>query len=406
MKIWHITQTIYGGSGQYAIRLSNSLNTLGHQSIVLVKHGDSLAGSLQLSNNTNFLQSIVNRATRSVLNRVATEPYHTGFRLDRWAIDELDPPDIIHLHGLTGWIGFKGLRNLIQPHTPVFWTAHDLWMLSGGCVVYKECDLYQMGCPSCSSLKQPFSRWSRLEWLHKFKFIQDYNVIPIANSNWMAHCIRQSPLFSETTDIAIIPPIISPEFFEKSYTTPLREEFGIPSNRIVIGLGARTVTDAYKGIAEFIQYFSQSSYLCDHSTLLIFGDGELETPSNLHCRFLGRLSNTEQVKRFFQACNVFVSSSRMETFGMTLLEAQASATPVVTFRVGGTSEAVCHLKHGWLAEVGDFDSLIFGLHWILENLEKANTLGKNASFWAKENFSSSLVGKKQINVYSRSFTNF
>jgi glycosyltransferase involved in cell wall biosynthesis len=397
MKIWHITQASHGGSGQYAVRLSAALSALGHQSTVLLKSGNTGLGIKHLYDDTNPTRRFANRAMRSILNRVATEPFHSGLRLDQWVLNNEDPPDIIHLHGLTGWIGFEGLRTLIPPHTPVFWTAHDLWMLSGGCVVYNGCENYQTGCHFCPSLKPPFSRWSRLEWLHKSQFVQDYNIIPIANSNWMANCIRQSSLFSNIKDIPIIPPIIAPEFFEPSFGIPLRAELGIPSTQIVIGLGARTVTDEYKGIGKFLEHFSQSSDLCHRSTIIMFGDGKIETPSNVDCRFLGRLSAPEQVKRFFQACNVFVSPSRMETFGMTLVEAQASETPVLTFRVGGTPDAVYY--HEWLAEVGDYESLICSLHSILEDLEKAHKIGVNAALWTKENFLSQIIGEKQISIY-------
>lgn len=403
MQIWHITQTTHGGSGQYALRLSNALNELGHKSTVWVKNNEPLLGVRQLSEHTNLLQKSYNKVSRSFLNRVATEPYHSGTRLDQWIINQEEKPDIVHLHGLTGWIGFSCLRKLIPKNTPVFWTAHDLWMLSGGCVVYNNCDRYQTGCQSCPSLKQPFSRWSNLEFKYKLKFIQDYNVIPIANSHWMADCIRKSPLFPNAKDIAIVPPIVSSNFFEQSHLSSLREELSIAPDRLVIGLGARTVSDSYKGIPEFIKHFSQSSNFCDRTTLLIFGDGKLETPSNLDCRFLGRLSDPQQVRRFFHSCNVFISPSRMETFGMTLLESQASGTPVVAFRVGGTPDSVCHLKHGWLAEANQFESLLLGLKWILENLEQGNPLGYNATTWVKANFLPQTIAKKQLDYYFQAF---
>jgi hypothetical protein len=57
--------------------------------------------------------------------------------------------------------------------------------------------------------------------------------------------------------------------------------------------------------------------------------------------------------------------------------------------------------HEWLAEVGDYESLISSLHSILEDLEKAHKIGVNAALWTKDNFLSQIIGEKQINIYCR-----
>ena len=400
MKIWHITKTIYGGSGQYAFRLSNALNDLGHQSTVLVAEGDITPRVEGLSYQSNTLQKLINRGMVSVIGRAAKAPFHSGHRLDRWNSNHyIKPTDIVHLHGMTGWIGFSGLRSLIPPRTRVFWTAHDLWMLSGGCVVYRDCNNYQSGCKSCPILKQPFSRWSQVEWKRKAQFIRDYQITPIANSTWMADKIRKSAIFSDIEDVAVIPPIVASEFFEADSFPSLRKELQIPSDRIVLGLGARSLTDIYKGIPEFLQYFVQEEDLIDKCTLLLCGDGKIDVPNDLDCRFLGTLTNTKEIARFYSACDIFVSPSRMETFGMTLLEAQAAGTPVVAFHVGGTPEAVNHLKHGWLAQENNYQEIMAGLRWLLSNLKQNASIGFCASRWVAENHSSTVLGKKQVHTY-------
>jgi glycosyltransferase involved in cell wall biosynthesis len=160
------------------------------------------------------------------------------------------------------------------------------------------------------------------------------------------------------------------------------------------------VTDIHKGIPEFLQYFSQMSDLASRSTLIIFGDGMLDLPGNVDCRFLGALSEAKDLVNVYRSCNVFVSPSRMETFGMTLLESQAAGTPVVAFEVGGTSEAVCHRQYGWLAKLNDYESLFSGLRWLLGDPQKARNVGLQASKWVFENFSAPVVAKKQIDVYN------
>lgn len=403
MTIWHLTKTIYGGSGQYALRLSNALNDLGYQSIVLVIEGDTLPGVNKLSSLSSTFRQLANRGMVSAIRRVAKAPFHSGHRLERWASHpSITPSDVVHLHGMTGWIGFSGLRTLIPPQTRVFWTAHDLWMLSGGCVVYRGCNYYESECKSCPILKQPFSAWSQFEWRRKAQFIRDYQISPIANSAWMADKIRKSAVFFNVENVAVIPPIVASEFFDADSFPSLRKELQIPSDRIVLGLGARSLTDTYKGIPEFLERFSLESDLVNRCTLIICGDGVLEPPQSLDCRFLGALTKTKQLARFYRACDLFISPSRMETFGMTLLEAQAASTPVLAFRVGGTPEAVYHLKHGYLAEEGNNSDIFSGLRWLLSDLQKARQMGIDASAWVQANFSATVVGKKQVNIYEYS----
>lgn len=403
MKIWHITKTIYGGAGQYVLRLSNALNNLGYQSTVLVARGEIVPGVNRLSSQNHSLRKFANRVMVSVITRVVKAPFHSGYRLNRWTSDHfIKSSDIVHLHGMTGWIGFSGLRNLIPPQTKVFWTAHDLWMLSGGCVVYRGCDNYQSGCQSCPILKQPFSHWSKLEWKCKAQFIKDYQVTPIANSTWTADKIRKSGFFAHIQDIEIVPPIVASEFFEADSFPSLREELQIPSDRIVLGLGARSLTDRYKGISEFLERFSLEPDLVNRCTLLICGDGELDIPKSLDCRFLGALTDPKQLARFYSACDVFVSPSKMETFGMTLLEAQAAGTPVVAFRVGGTPEAVPHLECGYLAAENNYSDLIFGLRRLIDICRENRDMRSFSSHWVSSKFLNTIVANRQITSYANS----
>ncbi len=54
-----------------------------------------------------------------------------------------------------------------------------------------------------------------------------------------------------------------------------------------------------------------------------------------HCRFLGLL-NQQEVKYWMQQCDVFVSPSLGETFGVVLGEAMACGKPVIATRSGGS----------------------------------------------------------------------
>lgn len=56
-----------------------------------------------------------------------------------------------------------------------------------------------------------------------------------------------------------------------------------------------------------------------------------------------------------------------ETFGIGTLEAMACGIPVLGWRWGGQADIVEHKVTGWLATPGDFDGLLEGLRYCLEN---------------------------------------
>lgn len=72
-------------------------------------------------------------------------------------------------------------------------------------------------------------------------------------------------------------------------------------------------------------------------------------------RFLGRL-NRDEVAKAMRAADTFVLSSRYETFGVVLVEALASGTPVIATRCGGP-ESIVTEDDGVLVPVGDLGAL-------------------------------------------------
>ena len=210
MSIFHLTKMLSGGGGVYAARLSEALRRSGVESRVLSLDDGSLVPHSGLVGKitTRFdwmLNGTINRRSRGT---VLT--YH---RRQIWNPEvEIRADDILHLQSITGFIGDRGLRHLLQNRPRVFWTAHNPWLFTGGCVAYAGCDRFETVCKRCPLLKFPLESWTKWELKAKVKFWRDYCVKPIANSEWMAAMMRGSPLF-EGMDIPVIPPIVDEIFF-------------------------------------------------------------------------------------------------------------------------------------------------------------------------------------------------
>jgi glycosyltransferase involved in cell wall biosynthesis len=101
----------------------------------------------------------------------------------------------------------------------------------------------------------------------------------------------------------------------------------------------------------------------ESARLLVAGSGPLQAELfqlserlglEQRVRFLGF---EQDIKRWMQAADGFVLSSRREGLPMALLEAAACALPAVATDVPGTPEVIAHGQTGFLTPAGDSTAL-------------------------------------------------
>jgi glycosyltransferase involved in cell wall biosynthesis len=137
----------------------------------------------------------------------------------------------------------------------------------------------------------------------------------------------------------------------------VRREIGAGDEFLWLAVGR---LDPVKDYATLLQAMTK---LPERARLFIAGEGPLQ--DDLHqlsarlglehrVRFLGF---EPSVKRWMQAADGFVLSSRWEGLPMALLEAAACALPAVATDVPGTREVISQGRTGWLTPAGDTDRL-------------------------------------------------
>ncbi|RLF21470.1 MAG: hypothetical protein DRN15_07875 [Thermoprotei archaeon] len=94
-----------------------------------------------------------------------------------------------------------------------------------------------------------------------------------------------------------------------------------------------------------------------------------------HVMFKGRVAH-EALPKVYSCCRVFILCSTFEPFGAVILEAMASARPVVATRAGGPSEIVIDGVTGYLVEPRDVNSIASRLIELLKDYEKAERMGR------------------------------
>jgi L-malate glycosyltransferase len=144
---------------------------------------------------------------------------------------------------------------------------------------------------------------------------------------------------------------------------PFREKFGIPQNSFLVCAVGQVCKR--KGLLELIDAFQRICKSAPKMHLAIVGTVVFKheepyfqamremvdrSPCAERIHFTGELSNVSEV---LQGSDLLVLNSWQEPFGLVLVEAMSSGTPVLATRVGGIPEIVTDQVNGWLVEKGD-----------------------------------------------------
>ena len=96
---------------------------------------------------------------------------------------------------------------------------------------------------------------------------------------------------------------------------------------------------------------------------------------------------------------MFALPSIQEGQGIVLLEAQASAKPVVAFDVGGVNEAVRNGETGLLVKRGSTEKLADAIMKLLSDKALREKMGADGRRFVAENLTWDICAQKMLNVY-------
>ena len=179
-----------------------------------------------------------------------------------------------------------------------------------------------------------------------------------------------------------------------------RREFGLGEEFLWFAAGR---LEPVKDYPTLLQAFAKT---CDDSRLVIAGSGPLReelarlaATLNLEhrIRFLGF---EPEVRRWMQAADGFVLSSRWEGLPIGLLEAAACALPAVATDVPGTHEVIADGHTGWLTQPGDAAALGEAMNRMMQTpLEERCAMGGKARQQIVERYSLDAVLDQWESLY-------
>ena len=400
-----------GGAAIAANRLMVALNGHGVKAKMLVSRKQTANLSVVETGSNwryrlNFLKErmrifIANKFSKA--NLFAVDIASDG--MDITKLPEFKEADVIHLHWINqGFLSLKDIARIIKSGKPVVWTLHDMWEFTGICHYADSCRQFMTECHYCPLLKSPGERDLSYEiFVRKLKLFEKANVQFVAVSNWLADCARQSSLL-RNQNIQVIPNVLPVARYVRKEKIASREYFGLPLDKKIILFGAVKVDDKRKGLAYLNQalclLINKKHYDKDQLLLVLFGD--IKQPEILEgipipYTHLGFLKDDDELSALYSASDVAAIPSLYETFGQTVIEAQACGCVPVTFTGSGQMDIITHRQDGYLAEYLSVSDFSQGIKWALEQDIDPAALRANVI----RKYNESVIASKYIDLYNQ-----
>ena len=399
MRIMQINAVCdYGSTGRICRELNDALLEEGHEGIVLYGNGNSeygyakkVAGKLGVKAH-GFL-------ARSSGRNAAYSPLATRKILDSIRTYK---PDLVHLHNLHGNYVNIGplLRYLARNDIPTVISLHDCWFYTGKCTHYTEvgCDKWQTGCEYCPKLRDDIPSYffdrTRKMWREKKQlFVSIPRLAVIGVSDWITGEARKSFL----TDAKIVERIynwIDLDVFCPR-TEAIRERFGISEEKFtILCIGAGWNRKSSK-TADLLTLADQLDENCQ---IVLAGSVPFdeELPSNI--KYVGYISDTEELASLYSVCDVYVHLSREDTFGKVIAEAMACGTPAIVYRSTACPEIVGE-GCGFSVETGNIEAVLAAILEV-KKCGKAR-YSQNCIDYTRRNFSKDQLLRETFEVYRK-----
>jgi glycosyltransferase involved in cell wall biosynthesis len=411
MKVLHLSTTdIQGGAARGAFWLHKALQQQGVQSSMFVdrKYSDDAT----VLSATGAVARTGSRI-RSRLDRMPLARYRVtqdSFWSIGWVPHPIErfvrrvDPDIVHVHWIgDGFLPIGALRHLDYP---IVWTLRDMWSFTGGCHYTAGCDRYRLGCGTCPQLRSADPRdLSARVWRRKQRAWHGLDLWLVPISSWLADCARTSTLFDDHP-IEVIPNGVDTRRFRAYDKAEARQHWDLPQDRrLILFGGIDPVRDPRKGFAPLVEALKRlaADGWAERAMLVVFGAKPEGAPPDcgLPARFVGHISNDDDLARLCAAADVMAAPSLQEAFGKTLIEAMACGTPVVAFNTGGPVDIVSHRENGYLAVPGDSADFAAGLAWCLDAKERRDALAGRARIAAEQQFDIAVIAQRYRALYTR-----
>lgn len=357
MKILQVNTSVNTSApGRIASEIGKVLIDQGHQSIIAYgrDNREHTSAVIKIGGMRNFLIHVIN--TRIFDKHGFGPKVSTEKAINQ--IKKIDP-DLIHLHNLHGYyINIEVLFNFLkESKKPIVWTLHDCWPFTGHCSYFDRvsCSRWQSECHNCPLKNGYPASWlfdnSRGNFRRKkaiFTGLDDLTIV--SPSEWLAAHIKQS--FLKKYPVRVINNGVDLAVFKPVVPSIAREKFGLSGRHIILGVA--NIWSTRKGLDDFIKL---RTLLGSDIEIVLVGLSKSQIQNlPIGIRGLTRTEEITDLAALYSAADVFVNPTLVDNFPTVNLEALACGTPVITYKTGGSPEAIDD-HTGIVVTRGDINSL-------------------------------------------------
>ncbi len=358
MRVLQINTTLNTTStGRITEEIGQTLQKHGHESYVAYKRMGPAGSTSSLMKIGNNLDVYLHGLKTRILDR-------HGFgsaKATRKLIGDIKKadPDIIGMHNLHGYyLNIEVLFNYLKEvQKPAVWTFHDCWPFTGHCAYFDmvDCKKWKTECNNCPLTHAYPSSWfldnSKKNFYKKKTLFQGLqNLTIVTPSKWLKNLVEKS--FLNEYPVKVINNGIDLERFKPVDPSAVKDKHSLKGYKVILGVAS--VWDRRKGLEHFIEL---SKLLDDDLRIVLVGLSKNQIQS-LPRNIIGieRTESIEELVALYSCADLFVNPTLVDNFPTTNLEALACGTPVITYKTGGSPEAVDE-KTGVVVEKGNIEHL-------------------------------------------------
>lgn len=269
-------------------------------------------------------------------------------------------PDVIHIHNIHGYfLNYKILFDyLAKSGKPVIWTVHDCWLFTGHCYHYASagCYRWKTHCGHCpqkgafpASLLADRSGKNFDDKKKAFNSVRNLTIVPV--SEWMKNEMKDS--FLKDHRFEVIRNGIDLSVFKPTDDSAVRRKHGLGSWQVILGVAS--IWSREKGIDDFI---SLASELSGGQVIVLVGKMSSENISRLpeNIVHIDRTDDVAELSALYSSALALVNPTWQDNYPTVNLESIACGTPVITYRTGGSIEAITE-ETGFVVDQGDVKAI-------------------------------------------------
>ena len=317
----------------------------------------------------------------------------------RHVVEQIPAADVIYIHAAYDFVSYEDIALLAQRAHIVF-MLHDISYFTGGCTYDPGCGRFTDRCGACPILlSHNENDPTRHVWERKHAvFSRMRNRLHfVAPSQWIARQARRSSLL-RNFPIEVVPYGTDTEALHPRSGAAMREYFGIPQDKRVVGFVAQPLDNVFKGFS-FLAKALEAMGDTPNLFLLTAGRGKLPVEIRIPHLHLGQIYDTRSLCAFYCSADILAVPSTSDNLPQVVMEAMACGTPVVAFPTGGIPEMARNRVTGLVVPEADPGALRDGI--AKQDSAARARMAENARQIAVEEYSMEVQAKRHVDLCAR-----